>query len=303
MIFKNASAISEAGNEKLCGGISELKLPPCTPSELKKREKSKGFKLMILLLSGLVGLILVMSLLIINRLRRQRTVTSSESSSRKDLLLNVSYESLVKATGGFSSANLIDQTFIAVKVLFLHQRGALKSFMAECQALRNIRHRNLVKIITACSTSDFQGNYFRALVYEFMHHGSLESWLNIAIDVASALEYLHHHCKKPIVHCDLKPSNVLLDNDMTAHMGDFGLTRFIPEVMSSNQCSSVGLKGTVGYATPAEAQVRSDCTQNNTGYSCWRFLQGKDPPVTCLQRDWIFTILLKWHCQIKYYKS
>ncbi|KAK9195956.1 hypothetical protein WN943_004084 [Citrus x changshan-huyou] len=144
--------------------------------------------------------------------------------------------------------------------------------MAECQALRNIRHRNLVKIITACSTSDFQGNYFRALVYEFMHHGSLESWLhpesasddlnysprilsflrrlNIAIDVASALEYLHHHCKKPIVHCDLKPSNVLLDNDMTAHMGDFGLTRFIPEVMSSNQCSSVGLKGTVGYATP-----------------------------------------------------
>ncbi|KAH9672563.1 hypothetical protein KPL70_017785 [Citrus sinensis] len=107
MIFKNASAISEAGNEKLCGGISELKLPPCTPSELKKREKSKGFKLMILLLSGLVGLILVMSLLIINRLRRQRTVTSSESSSRKDLLLNVSYESLVKATGGFSSANLI----------------------------------------------------------------------------------------------------------------------------------------------------------------------------------------------------
>ncbi|KAH9736446.1 putative receptor-like protein kinase [Citrus sinensis] len=287
-IFKNASAISVAGNEKLCGGISELKLPPCTPSESKKRQKSNGFKLMIPLLSGLVGLVLVMSLLIIDRLRRKRTVTSSESSSRKDLLLNVSYESLLKATGGFSSANLIgtgsfgsvykgildpDQTVVAVKVLFLHQRGALKSFMAECEALRNIRHRNLVKIITACSSSDFQGNDFKALVYEFMHHGSLESWLhpesasddlnysprilsflqrlNIAIDVASALEYLHHHCKKPIVHCDLKPSNVLLDNDMTAHVGDFGLTRFIPEVMSSNQCSSVGPKGTVGYAAPA----------------------------------------------------
>ncbi|XP_052299795.1 probable LRR receptor-like serine/threonine-protein kinase At3g47570 isoform X3 [Citrus sinensis] len=286
-IFKNSSAISVAGNGKLCGGISELKLPPCTSSESKKSEKSKGLKFMIPLLPGLVGLVLVMSLLIINRLRKKRTVTGSESSSRKDLLLNVSYESLLKATGGFSSANLVgagsfgsvykgildpDQTVVAVKVLFLHQRGALKSFMAECEVLRNIRHRNLVKILTACSSSDFEGNDFKALVYEFMHNGSLEIWLhpestsddlnyssrilsllqrlNIAIDVASALEYLHRHCGKPIVHCDLKPSNILLDNDMTAHVGDFGLTRFIPEAIRSNQSSSIGLKGTVGYAPP-----------------------------------------------------
>ncbi|XP_024037407.1 putative receptor-like protein kinase At3g47110 isoform X2 [Citrus clementina] len=286
-IFKNSSAISVAGNGKLCGGISELKLPPCTSSESKKSEKSKGLKFMIPLLPGLVGLVLVMSLLIINRLRKKRTVTGSESSSRKDLLLNVSYESLLKATGGFSSANLVgagsfgsvykgildpDQTVVAVKVLFLHQRGALKSFMAECEVLRNIRHRNLVKIITACSSSDFEGNDFKALVYEFMHNGSLEIWLhpestsddlnyssrilsllqrlNIAIDVASALEYLHRQYGKPIVHCDLKPSNILLDNDMTAHVGDFGLTRFIPEAIRSNQSSSIGLKGTVGYAPP-----------------------------------------------------
>ncbi|KAK9193487.1 hypothetical protein WN944_004184 [Citrus x changshan-huyou] len=217
-IFKNSSAISVAGNGKLCGGVSELKLPPCTSSESKKSEKSKGLKFMIPLLSRLVGLVLVMSLLIINRLRKKRTVTGSESSSRKDLLLNVSYESLLKATGGFSSANLVgagsfgsvykgildpDQTDVAVKVLFLHQRGALKSFMAECEVLRNIRHK-----------------------------------------------YLHRHCGKPIVHCDLKPSNILLDNDMTAHVGDFGLTRFIPEAIRSNQSSSIGLKGTVGYAPP-----------------------------------------------------
>ncbi|KAK2634755.1 hypothetical protein Ddye_029547 [Dipteronia dyeriana] len=69
-----------------------------------------------------------------------------------------------------------------------------------------------------------------------MQNGSLESWLqpsentrklnlperlNIAIDVISGLEYLHHHCETPIVHCDLKPNNVLLDDDIIAHVGDF----------------------------------------------------------------------------------
>ncbi|XP_031261005.1 probable LRR receptor-like serine/threonine-protein kinase At3g47570 [Pistacia vera] len=290
-IFKNATAISVAGNDKLCGGLPELKLPRCSPSHSKKEKMSSRLKLIIPVLTGLVALVLIMSLVIIHRLRKWRKEPSAESSStKKDLLLNVSYESLLKVTDGFSSANLIgsgsfgsvykgilglNYRIVAVKVLNLLQHGALKSFMAECEALRNIRHRNLVKILTACSSIDFQGNDFKALVYEFMPNGSLESWLlpdadadhmndsprilsllqrlNIAIDVGSALEYLHHQCHKPIVHCDLKPSNVLLDIDMTAHVGDFGLTRFIPEATSRshpNQSSSIGLKGTVGYAAP-----------------------------------------------------
>ncbi|KAK2636198.1 hypothetical protein Ddye_030990 [Dipteronia dyeriana] len=72
--------------------------------------------------------------------------------------------------------------------------------------------------------------------------------LNIAVDVASAVEYLHHHCQEPILHYDLKPSNILLDNDMIAHIGDFGLARFHLEVQNPNQSSFVGVKGTVGYA-------------------------------------------------------
>ncbi|KAA8549392.1 hypothetical protein F0562_001076 [Nyssa sinensis] len=143
--------------------------------------------------------------------------------------------------------------------------------MAECQALKNIRHRNLVKVITACSSTDFRGNEFKALVYEFMPNGSLEQWLhpeagqarwrnldllrriNIAIDVASALHYLHHQCQTPIVHCDLKPSNVLLDNDLTAHVSDFGLARILSNSNKDtilNHFSSAGIKGTIGYAAP-----------------------------------------------------
>lgn len=78
--------------------------------------------------------------------------------------------------------------------------------------------------------------------------------LNIAIDVASALDYLHHHCDTPIVHCDLKPSNVLPDEDMTAHVGDFGLAKFLFKASdnpSKNQPVSIGLKGSIGYIHPS----------------------------------------------------
>ncbi|KAL5799605.1 hypothetical protein ACOSQ4_032489 [Xanthoceras sorbifolium] len=152
-------------------------------------------------------------------------------------------------------------------------QSALKSFMAECKALRNIRHRNLVKVLTSCSSIHFQENDFKAIIYEFMANGSLEKWLHqaservsIAIDVASALNYLHHHCPEPVLHCDLKPSNIILDNDMTAHVGDFGLVRFLPEVSNPNQSSSVGVKGTIGYAAP-EYGLGSEVSTKGDAYS------------------------------------
>ncbi|CDP19833.1 unnamed protein product [Coffea canephora] len=123
---------------------------------------------------------------------------------------------------------------VAVKVLHLRKNGASKSFKADCRTLRNIRHRNLVSIVSYCSSIDSKGDEFKALIYEFMENGNLDLWLhpetrdqatssrslnlsqklNIAIDVASALQYLHNHCEAEIVHCDLKPSNIRLDNDL-----------------------------------------------------------------------------------------
>ncbi|KAL5806950.1 hypothetical protein ACOSQ4_029683 [Xanthoceras sorbifolium] len=113
-----------------------------------------------------------------------------------------------------------------------------------------------------------KGNDFKALVYKFMSNGSLEDWLHqkedeqhqrpnltimqrlsIAIDVANALDYLHHHCHTCIVHCDLKPSNVLLDDDMVAHVSDFGLARLLHN-NSQDQTSTSGLKGSIGYVAP-----------------------------------------------------
>jgi serine/threonine protein kinase len=81
--------------------------------------------------------------------------------------------------------------------------------------------------------------------------------LQIAIDVASALEYLHQSKPLPIIHCDLKPSNVLLDRDMVAHVGDFGLARFLHQD-SDKSSGWASMRGTIGYAAPGVLLFATD---------------------------------------------
>ena len=137
------------------------------------------------------------------------------------------------------------------------------------QCLRNIGHWNLVKILTCCSSVDYNNNDFKALVYKFMENENLDKWLhqdidnenrlrhlnllqrlNIVIDVAFALQYLHDYCERPIIHCDLKPSNVLLDNDMVAKVSDFALILCTTKDVSQSQTTTAGIKGTIGYVAP-----------------------------------------------------
>ncbi|KAE9613213.1 hypothetical protein Lal_00027541 [Lupinus albus] len=133
-----------------------------------------------------------------------------------------------------------------------------------------MRHRNLVKILTCCSSTDYKGQTFKALVFEYMANGSLERWLHpeienaqqsrtlnvaqrlsIITDVASAIHYLHYECEQPVVHCDLKPSNILLDDCLVAHVSDFGISRLLSSIgVSPKQTSTTGIKGTIGYAPP-----------------------------------------------------
>ncbi|CAN6581488.1 unnamed protein product [Malus baccata var. baccata] len=265
-IFSNASSVSVVGNHRLCGGIPQLHLHPC-PKNLQ--HSSRGLlspKVVIPIACALAFIIVVLCFFVACSMLKKSRDRHATTRSYKDWKSSVSYSELVKSTNGFSVDNLIgsgtivkstnvykgvipsDGTIVVVKVLNLQQEGASKSFIDECKALRSVRHRNLLKIITACSSIDNQGKDFKSLVFEFMENGSLDSWLyprceeespnkrlsfmqrlNIAIDVASALDYLHHHCETSIVHCDLKPSNVLLDEDMVAHVGDFGLARLLFE--------------------------------------------------------------------------
>ncbi|KAK3043764.1 hypothetical protein RJ639_001960 [Escallonia herrerae] len=183
-VFKNASEVTLDGNSKLCGGVRDLQLPRCGT----KHAVSRVLKVAIPLSCGILLLILAFFYVFVNKRRLAKKVSLS-NSSMGDILLKLSYGSLYKATEGFSSTNLLgsgqfssvykgileeNETVVAVKVLNLQVRGASKSFMAECEALRSIRHRNLVKILTSCSTIDFQGNDFKALVYAYMANGSLD---------------------------------------------------------------------------------------------------------------------------------
>nr|CAB3491957.1 unnamed protein product [Digitaria exilis] len=122
---------------------------------------------------------------------------------------------------------------------------------------------------------DPNGDEFKALVLEYICNGNLDEWLHpntmtdgmisrrlslmrrlhIALDVAEALDYLHYHIDPPIVHCDIKPSNILLDDNFAAHVTDFGLAK----IMQSEACkknhpeiegSSFAVNGTIGYVPP-----------------------------------------------------
>ncbi|KAL6847919.1 hypothetical protein ACP4OV_022047 [Aristida adscensionis] len=279
-VFSNLANLSIVGNSELCGGLPQLHLAPCHKNYKKNRFMATiGALLSLVSVTGLIHFI-CMKL----RWKKKRTFVQPIIEEKYE---RVSYDALANGTNGFSEANLLgkgsfgevykctfpgDRTIVAVKVFKLEQSGSSKSFMAECEALRMLRHHCLIKVITCCSSIDHQGQEFKALIFEFMPNGSLNGWLHpksdkptqrntlslqqrldIAVDIVDALDYLHNQCQPQIVHCDLKPSNILLAEDMSSRVGDFGISRILSESASKtphNLNSTGGLRGSIGYVAP-----------------------------------------------------
>ncbi|KAL0388074.1 UNVERIFIED_CONTAM: putative receptor-like protein kinase [Sesamum radiatum] len=297
--FLEIGAFSLDGNKELCGGIPELNLPRCSLMTRRKKNSSSLLKILIpcLISGGAFVTVSVYLILYVYRCGRPRKNVASIASSVGTQFMRLSYGDLIRATDGFSEASVIGsgrfgtvykgiledgRTLIAVKVLNHVVKGAVKSFIAECNALRGARHRNLLKILSVCESIDYQGKDFKSLIYEFKANGSLEKWLyhekegeqyrslsmiqrlNIAIDVAQALEYLHCGTDSTIVHGDLKPSNILLDHDMTAYVGDFGLAKIISSMCPTHEnSSSIGIRGTIGYVAPEYGMSNLVSTQGD----------------------------------------
>ncbi|XP_060174299.1 receptor kinase-like protein Xa21 [Lycium barbarum] len=239
------SGQSFLSNDALCGD-SRFNVKPCAIQSSKR--KKAFFVLYIILIVGLPFLVLALAYVFLSLLRTKKNIGQADVSLVKGHE-RVSYYELEHATEGFNESNLLgngsfsmvykgifkDGTLFAAKVFNIQLESAFKSFDTECEILRNLRHRNLIKVITSCSNLDF-----KALVLEYMPNGTLDKWLyshnlfldllqrlDIMIDVASAMDYLHNGYSTPVVHCDLKPSNVLLDQEMVAHVSDFGIAKLL----------------------------------------------------------------------------
>ncbi|CAN6440551.1 unnamed protein product [Victoria cruziana] len=180
-----------------------------------------------------------------------------------------SYKELHQATKGFKEnlgaggfgqvyrGTLGNRTIVAVKRLEGIEQGE-KQFRMEVAAISSTHHLNLVRLIGFCS----EGRH-RLLVYEFMCNGSLDSFIfsenaerlnwgarfNIALGTARGITYLHEECRDCIVHCDIKPENILLDDNYNAKVSDFGLAKLINH-KDHQYRTLTSVRGTRGYLAP-----------------------------------------------------
>ncbi|GMI81483.1 L-type lectin receptor kinase S.5 [Hibiscus trionum] len=175
---------------------------------------------------------------------------------------------LAKATHNFSKGNLLGTggfgsvykgtlkddppTIIAVKKISATSKQGEKEYFAEICTIGRLRHKNIVQLLGWCH----EGEHL-LLVYEYMSNGSLDRYIGkcfldwetrfkILTGLASALLYLHEDSGNPVVHRDIKPNNVMLDEEFNAHLGDFGLARLLQD----DAAMTTMLAGTPGYLAP-----------------------------------------------------
>ncbi|KAG2616437.1 L-type lectin-domain containing receptor kinase SIT2-like [Panicum virgatum] len=192
-----------------------------------------------------------------------------------------SYKDLFHATQGFKSENLlgaggfgkvykgvlpISKSEVAVKRVSHDSSQGMKEFISEVVSIGHLRHRNLVQLLGYCRR---KGELL--LVYEYMPNGSLDKYLHgedddnkpvlgwarrfqIIKDVAAAVFYLHEKWEQVVVHRDIKASNVLLDGETTAHLGDFGLARLYDHGADLST-TTTRVVGTMGYIAPELART------------------------------------------------
>ncbi|KAI9128757.1 hypothetical protein K1719_000240 [Acacia pycnantha] len=219
-------------------------------------------------------LVLLIALALVRKLRRKKPSDKEIEKANKGgrtiafKKWQYSYEEILEITKNFEVAigkggfgivyrgELKDRNQVAVKMLSPSSSQGPREFQTEAELLMTIHHRNLVSFIGYCDDDNKM-----ALIYEYMANGNLKNslsdknsnsltWqkrLEIAIDAGQGLEYLHHGCKPPIIHRDVKTANILLNENLEAKIADFGLSKVFK---NDNTNSESEVMGTTGYLDP-----------------------------------------------------
>ncbi|XP_027351718.1 LRR receptor-like serine/threonine-protein kinase RPK2 isoform X1 [Abrus precatorius] len=254
------------------------------PPEATSRKGGNGFNSIeiasITSASAIVSVLLALIILFIYTRKwnpRSRVIgsTRKEVTVFTDIGVPLTFENVVRATGNFNTSNCIGNggfgatykaeispgNLVAIKRLAVGRCQGVQQFHAEIKTLGRLRHPNLVTLIGyhASETEMF-------LIYNYLPGGNLEKFIQerstrfvdwrilhkIALDIARALAYLHDQCVPRVLHRDVKPSNILLDDDYNAYLSDFGLARLLG---TSETHATTGVAGTFGYVAPEYAMT------------------------------------------------
>ncbi|CAL1402607.1 unnamed protein product [Linum trigynum] len=283
-LFFNATSF--VGNPQLCGAVlnnttkcnySSVDSPLQFRSQSKTGKSQVSGKFKLLFAIGLLFCSLMFVTLAIIKTRKWRKNSSRRwkltSFQRLEFgcqdVLECVKDNNVIGRGGAGTVyrgTMPDGEQVAVKKLLGIGKGGNSSshhdngLSAEIQTLGKIRHRNIVRLIAFCSNKETN-----LLVYEYMPNGSLgealhgkrggflkwETRLQIAIEAAKGLCYLHHDCSPLILHRDVKSNNILLNSEFEAHVADFGLAKFLQD-SGTSECMSA-IAGSYGYIAPEYA--------------------------------------------------
>uniref|UniRef100_A0A1J3K3U0 non-specific serine/threonine protein kinase n=2 Tax=Noccaea caerulescens TaxID=107243 RepID=A0A1J3K3U0_NOCCA len=249
------------GNPNLCVSAS------CQTVDLKTK-KSAYIIPLVASVAGVFGLVIAVALFLLCKKRRQRSSGGVRTGPLDTTKRYYKYSEVVKMTnnfervlgkGGFGKVyhGVLNDDQVAVKILSESSAQGYKEFKAEVELLLRVHHKNLTALI-GYSNQDKK----MALIYEFMANGTLGdylsgknsyvlSWeerLQISLDAAQGLEYLHNGCKPPIVQRDVKPANILINEKLQAKIADFGLSRSV--ALDGNNQETTDVAGTIGYLDP-----------------------------------------------------
>ncbi|CAI8594672.1 unnamed protein product [Vicia faba] len=280
-------------NSGLCADIPTLNLTLCNSNsntQRKSKDSSLSPTLIVVLVVVSVLVASLISLMIIKLHRKSKQGFDNSSwkftsfqrlnFTESDIVSSMTEHNII-GRGGYGTVYrvVIDGLgYVAVKKIWENKKldnNLEKSFHTEVKILSSIRHRNIVKLLCCISNNDTM-----LLVYEYVENRSLDRWLHkknnikssnmlsssvhhgvldwtkrmhIAIGVAQGLSYMHHECSPPVVHRDVKTSNILLDSQFNAKVTDFGLARML--IQPGELATMSAVIGSFGYMAPEYVQT------------------------------------------------